>query len=42
MRKLKQAAGKRFTSGVVLYDGETIASFGDGFYAVPVSYLWDD
>ena len=41
LRKLKEAAGERFTSGVVLYDGETSASFGDGMYAVPVRALWE-
>lgn len=41
LRKLKNAVGKRFTSGVVLYDGETGASFGDGLYAVPIRALWE-
>jgi len=41
LRKLKDAAGKRFTAGVVLYDGETSASFGDGLYAIPVRFLWE-
>jgi predicted AAA+ superfamily ATPase len=41
LRKLKQASGKRFALGVVLYDGETTAGFGDGFYAVPVRTLWE-
>lgn len=41
LHKLKQAAGKRFTKGVVLYDGEISASFGEGFYAVPIRRLWD-
>jgi predicted AAA+ superfamily ATPase len=41
LRKLKQAAGRRFTTGVVLYDGETSASFGDGLYAVPLRMLWE-
>ncbi len=40
LRKLRRAAGKRFVSGVVLYDGETCASFGDGMYAVPLRLLW--
>jgi hypothetical protein len=33
--------GKRFVSGVVLYDGESSARFGDGLYAVPIRALWD-
>jgi uncharacterized protein len=41
LRKLKEAAGRRFTCGVVLYDGETIASFGEGLFAVPVRALWE-
>jgi hypothetical protein len=27
--------------GVVLYDGEAAARFGDGLYAVPIRQLWD-
>ena len=41
LRKLKLAAGKRFMAGVVLYDGETSVSFGDGLYAVPIRALWE-
>jgi predicted AAA+ superfamily ATPase len=41
LRKLKEAAGKRFTTGIVLYDGEISASFGDGMHAVPVRALWE-
>ncbi|WP_454062955.1 ATP-binding protein [Candidatus Nitrospira salsa] len=41
LRKLKQAAGSRFACGVVLYDGETCASFGDGMHAVPLIQLWE-
>ena len=41
LRKLKDAAGKRFACGVVLYDGETCASFGDGMHAVPLRALWE-
>lgn len=41
LRKLKEAAGKRFAAGVVLYDGETSASFGEGLYAVPIRNLWE-
>ena len=35
------ATGKRFAAGVVLYDGEITASFGDGFFAVPLRALWE-
>lgn len=41
LRKLKDATGKRFAGGAVLYDGETSASFGDGLHAVPVRALWE-
>ena len=41
LRKLKEAVGKRFAAGVVLYDGETSAGFGDGLYAVPIRTLWE-
>jgi predicted AAA+ superfamily ATPase len=41
LRKLREAVGTRFLSGVVLYDGETSASFGDGLFAVPIRCLWE-
>ncbi|MCB1058288.1 MAG: ATP-binding protein [Acidobacteria bacterium] len=41
LRKLAAAAGKRFAAGVVLYDGEATAGFGEGLYAVPVRRLWE-
>lgn len=41
MRKLREAAGKRFAAGVVLYDGEITASFGEGLFAVPIRALWE-
>lgn len=41
LRKLQEAAGQRFVSGVVLYDGEVTASFGDGLFAVPIRALWE-
>jgi hypothetical protein len=41
LRKLREAAGDRFASGVVLYDGESTVGFGDGLFAVPVRALWD-
>jgi predicted AAA+ superfamily ATPase len=41
LRKLKEAAGERFKAGVVLYDGEACAGFGDGLYAVPIRMLWE-
>jgi len=41
LHKFKDAVGKRFVAGVVLYDGEAIASFGEGLFAVPISMLWE-
>lgn len=41
LRKLRDATGKRFAAGVVLYDGETCASFGNGMHAVPLRALWE-
>jgi predicted AAA+ superfamily ATPase len=40
LRKLRDAAGERFTNGVVLYDGEDTVPFGEGLWAVPLSRLW--
>jgi hypothetical protein len=42
LRKLREAAGPRFAAGVVLYDGESMASFGDGLFAVPIRALWGE
>ena len=39
LRKLKRAAGERFVAGVVVYDGEISAGFGDGMFAVPIRRL---
>lgn len=41
LRKLKESAGKRFAGGVVLYDGEAVAPFGDRLFAVPLRRLWE-
>ena len=41
LRKLENALGDRFAGGVVLFDGETSARFGDRLYAVPIRRLWD-
>lgn len=41
LRKLREAAGKRFVAGVVLYDGETSARFDEQLYAVPLRALWE-
>lgn len=41
LRKLREAAGKRFAAGVVLYDGEASVGFGEGLFAVPIRALWE-
>lgn len=41
IRKLRDAVGKRFATGVVLHDGEASIGFGDGLYAVPIRALWE-
>ena len=41
LRRLREAAGRRFVAGVVLYDGETSAGFGEGLHAVPIRALWE-
>ena len=41
LRKLQDATGPRFAGGVVLYDGETSAGFGERLYAVPIRTLWE-
>lgn len=41
LRRLREAAGHRFTGGVVLYDGETAMTFGEGLSALPIRSLWE-
>jgi len=41
LRKLQESAGKRFAAGVVLYDGEVTAPFGDKLFSVPIRSLWE-
>lgn len=41
LRKLAAASGARFACGVVLYDGESIARFGERLFAVPLRLLWE-
>ena len=41
LRKLASAVGDRFAGGVVLYDGETSARFGERLYAAPIRRLWE-
>jgi uncharacterized protein len=41
LRRLRDAAGRRFSSGIVLYDGETSVRLEDRLYAVPLTRLWE-
>jgi uncharacterized protein len=41
LRKLREAAGRQFRSGVVLYDGTATVDFGEGLFAVPLRRLWE-
>jgi predicted AAA+ superfamily ATPase len=40
LKALREACGKRFGCGVVMYDGEMTVGFGDGMFAVPLAALW--
>lgn len=40
LRRFQRQIGKRFSAGVVLYDGRQVLSFGEGLFAAPVSVLW--
>ncbi|MFC4351825.1 ATP-binding protein [Fodinicurvata halophila] len=41
LRQLSELTGEAFTFGAVLYDGDTVVSFGDRLAAVPLSCLWE-
>ena len=41
LRRLARAAGDDFVAGVILYDGEVSAPFGERLHAVPLRYLWE-
>ena len=41
LRVLAEMGGRRFASGIVLYDGEYCVPFGKGIYAVPLRWLWE-
>ena len=40
LRELRDAAGRAFTRGVVLYTGEQLLPFEDKLWAVPLGVLW--
>ena len=39
LKKLRDTGGKRFTAGVVFYDGDSILPFGERLHAAPLSLL---
>ena len=41
LKILEAANGDRFTAGIILYDGEQIAAFGERLFAVPIRMLWE-
>jgi predicted AAA+ superfamily ATPase len=41
LRRLREASGQAFRAGIVLYDGEVGAGFGDRLFAVPLNWLWE-
>lgn len=41
LQKLRDGVGKRFVGGVLLYDGDAVAGFGDRLFAVPIAQLWE-
>lgn len=41
LRKLRDASGKRFAAGAMLYDGEVSVGFGEGLFAIPIRALWE-
>lgn len=40
LKKLHEAVGEKWKTGIVFYDGERVLSFGEQMYAVPISALW--
>jgi uncharacterized protein len=40
LRKLRDAVGRRFLQGLVLYDGDHVIPVGEDLYAAPISCLW--
>jgi predicted AAA+ superfamily ATPase len=40
LRRLRDAAGAAFVTGIVLHDGEQTLAFGDRLYAAPLSAMW--
>ncbi|MBS0351831.1 MAG: DUF4143 domain-containing protein, partial [Proteobacteria bacterium] len=41
LERLKQSVGNDFLIGILLYDGDHTAPFGDQLYAVPIGTIWN-
>ena len=41
LRKLKEAMGKNFAGGLLIYNGNSVISFGKCLYALPLRKLWE-
>jgi len=41
LRVLREATGKQFKQGIVIYTGTEVVPFGENFWAVPACYLWE-
>jgi hypothetical protein len=41
LRVLREATGKQFKLGIVIYTGTEVVPFGENFWAVPACYLWE-
>ena len=41
LKKLQGTVGKQFDAGVVPFDGENMAGFGENLYAIPIRMLWE-
>ncbi|MCY4153370.1 MAG: ATP-binding protein [Aestuariivita sp.] len=42
LRKLAEAAGKKFIQGLVLYDHDQVVPFAKNMFAAPISSLWSN
>lgn len=40
LNALREASGRKFVRGIVLYDGDAVLPFGDNLFAAPLSALW--
>lgn len=40
LHALREAAGRKFIRGTVLYDGDAALPFGEDLFAAPISALW--